>query len=42
MILYHFTSLYKLENVGPQNILKYGLKAMPIVHLFGLEAVWLT
>ena len=44
MILYQLTSFYNLENVGPQSILTYGLKAMPIVdweQLFGLEAVWL-
>jgi hypothetical protein len=29
MILYHFTSLWSLGNVGPDNILAAGLKAMP-------------
>jgi hypothetical protein len=30
MIFYHFTSCYNLENVGPENILAAGLKAMPV------------
>jgi hypothetical protein len=30
MILYHFTSLYNLRNVWPENILAAGLKAMPV------------
>ena len=30
MILYHFTSFYNLENVGPENILATGLKAFPL------------
>jgi hypothetical protein len=29
MILYHFTSLWNLRNVGPDHILAAGLKAMP-------------
>jgi len=48
MILYHFTSLYNLENVGPENIMAVGLKAMPVdylpEHIVGhnLRCVWLT
>jgi hypothetical protein len=47
MLLYHFTQLYNLENVGPENILAIGLK--PSVGqreyaFLGLEpcVVWLT
>jgi hypothetical protein len=47
VILYHFTSLYNLENVGPENIMAVGLKAMPVMDwpeegLGGVDCVWLT
>jgi hypothetical protein len=47
MILYHFTSLYNLENVGPENIMAVGLKAMPctdwLEKIVGkVSCVWLT
>jgi hypothetical protein len=46
MFLYHFTSLYNLKNVGPENILAFGLKAAPCdwVDVLGYvdDCVWLT
>jgi hypothetical protein len=47
MILYHFTSLYNLHNVGTENIMAVGLKAMPpddLVEVVGFDfrCVWLT
>jgi hypothetical protein len=48
MILYHFTSLYNLGNVGPENILAVGLKPFPVhdypedIQAKIPEAVWLT
>jgi hypothetical protein len=44
MIMYHFTSLYNLGNVGPENIMAAGLKAHPLdwPDLLGLNGVWLT
>jgi hypothetical protein len=44
MILYHYTSFYNLRNVGPENIVAFGLKAMPAdwPELLGLKGVWLT
>jgi hypothetical protein len=48
MILYHFTSFYNLENVGPENIMAVGLKAMPVTNLpeeivgNDFRCVWLT
>ena len=49
MIFFHFTSFYNLENVGPENILAAGLKAMPVKGWWAKEAigtirrcVWLT
>lgn len=48
MILYHFTSLYNLQNAAPEAILAAGLKPQPLAgweHWAGLDAppgVWLT
>ncbi len=45
MILYHFTSLFNLKNVGPENILAVGLKAQPARQpVVGPipDCVWLT
>jgi hypothetical protein len=44
VILYHFTSLWNLGNVGPDNILAVGLKAFPAnwPDLLGRTVVWLT
>jgi hypothetical protein len=47
MDLYHFTSLYNMENVGPENILAVGLKARQCVDwperiARELYCVWLT
>jgi len=47
VILYHFTSFYNLKNVGPENILAVGLKAMPVKNcpegvIRQLRCVWLT
>jgi hypothetical protein len=44
VILYHFTSLYNLQNVGPDNIMAVGLKAFPFdwIDLMGRQGVWLT
>ena len=44
-LLYHFTSLFNLENVGPDNILVVGLRERPVRDWWFLEGragVWLT